>query len=466
MTGSSTRRPVGFLALAGISVVMAGCADSLPSLPKVKDLNPFAEKQVPLPGRRVPVMKADETATGALPDGVVAAPVILPEPRTNDTWTQPGGEPNNAPGHLAYGGSRQAAWSADAGTGSSKTGRVTASPIVYNGHVFTLDADGRVSAFSNSGGSALWSAVLKPTAKDKPSPSFTSQVFALGSSDGGGGYGGGLAIDNGKLFAASGYGAVFALDPSTGKVLWEKNLGVPVRASPTAAGDRVFVITAEGRFLCLSAVDGTELWATRGLPQQASRVMNVSPAVDNDIVVVPYPSGDLVALKISDGTAVWSESLTRQRTTSQLTALSDAARPAIDNGTVFAVGHAGRMVATQSHTGERLWSINVPGTQAPCVAGDSVFVVDTGGTLMAISRKDGKIQWSSKLSGGTSFAGPVLAGGLLWLTSNTGQLLSVDASTGKVTGQQDLGDPVFIAPIVAQGRMYVLTDEAKLIALN
>ncbi len=70
----------------------------------------------------------------------------------------------------------------------------------------------------------------------------------------------------------------------------------------------------------------------RGAPQQASLINNAGPAIDGDIVVVPYPSGDLVALKASDGSNIWSENLARTRTTSQLASMSDAARPAIDNG--------------------------------------------------------------------------------------------------------------------------------------
>lgn len=468
MTLTRARRPALLAALIAVGACVSACADSLPSLPslpKVGDLNPFKKDEPPLPGRRVAVMKADEKLPGELSEA--AGPISLPAQRSNDVWTQPGGEPNNAPGHLAFGGTRQTAWSANAGTGSSKLGRVTASPVVFDGKIFTLDADGTVSAFSTSGGAVMWRVQLKPTpAGERVASSFSSQIFSLGASDGGGGYGGGIAVDGGRLYGASGYGGVFALDPSSGKVIWEKNLGVPVRAAPTAVGDRVYIITSEGRFLCLSGIDGTELWATRGLPQQASRVMNVSPAVDHDIVVVPYPSGDVVALKVADGTSIWTESLTRMRTTSQLASLSAAASPAIDNGMVFAVGHAGRMIAAHSATGERVWSLNLPGTQTPCVAGDTVFVVDTTGQLMAIGRMDGKIRWTIKLPGGTTFAGPILAGGNLWLTSNTGQLVGVDASNGKVVGQQDLGDPVFVPPIVAQGRMYVLTDEAKLIALN
>jgi outer membrane protein assembly factor BamB len=133
---------------------------------------------------------------------------------------------------------------------------------------------------------------------------------------------------------------------------------------------------------------------------------------------------------------------------------------------VFAVGHSGRMVATQASSGERLWSLNLPGTQMPWVAGASVFVVDTGGQLLAISRDDGKVQWTVQLPGQGPWAGPVLAGGNLWLTSAKGQLVGADALTGRLTSQQDIGNPVYIPPVVAQGRMYILTDNAKLLALG
>jgi outer membrane protein assembly factor BamB len=448
LTGSS---------LAALAL-LSGCADG-PTLPKMSDLNPFAEKMVPLPGKRIPVMPPQSSVvTGELADA--SAPIVLPAPRLNQDWTQPGGEPNNAPGNLAFNGAAQEAWSTDAGTGSGSAGRVTASPIVYADRIFVLDAESNVSAFATSGGSALWRIAMKPERENA-----SAGWFSLGGGGSGGGYGGGLAVDNGRLYVATGFGNVVALDPQTGKKLWEKLLEAPVRASPTAAGDKVFVVTLDGRFYCLAGADGGELWSARGLPQQASLINNASPAIEGEIVVVPYPSGDLVALNMADGSVAWSESLVRTRTTSQTTAMSDAARPVIDNGTVFAVGHAGRMIATQAATGERLWSLNVPGMQPPAVAGPSVFVVDTNGQLMAISRQDGKMQWTAKLPG-AGWSGPTLANGTLWLASARGEIVGVEAATGRITTQKDIGSPVYIAPVVAQGRMYILTDAARLIALN
>jgi len=463
-------RSGGALVLGAILVAtgagLGGCSDSLPSLPKVSELNPFKETTPPLPGKRIPVLPATEKTVGELAEA--SGPLTLPPPRLNEAWAQPGGEANGSPGHLQLSGSNlKQAWSASAGRGKSKVGRVTAPPIVYGDRVYTLDSDGNVAAFSLSGGSAAWKVSLAPTT-DKTGPGFsaiTENILNLTAEDGGG-YGGGIAADGGRIFAASGFGAVIALDPASGNRVWEKNIGVPIRVAPTAAHDRLFVLTVEGRLHCLSTIDGADLWVVRGLPQSASLGLNASPIVDEDIVIVPYSTGDVVALRVADGSGLWSESLSRSRTTSSIASMSDAARPAVDNGTVFAVGHGGRMVATVAKTGERLWSVTVPGTQPPYVAGNSVFVVDTTGQLMALNRTDGRTQWTTKLPGSTAWAGPVLANGILWLVSKEGQLAGVDATTGRVTGEMSVGGATFIPPVIAQGRMFVLRDDAQLVAFN
>lgn len=428
------------------AVLLAGCASDGPTLPKISELNPFKTKQTPLPGRRIPIVETTESIGSNLADA--NKPISLPSPRMNQSWSQPGGDANNAPGNLALTGSLHQLWSASAGEGSSKTGRVTASPIVFGDRIYTLDAAANVAAFTLTGSSVF-------TVSTKP-----ETTVGLG------GYGGGLAADNGRLYVANGYGVVSALDPGTGKAIWTKNLDVPVRAAPTAAGDRLYVITIDGRFYCLSGIDGSELWAARGLPQSASLMTSTSPAVDGDVVVVPYPSGDIMAFKLSDGSTVWTENLARTRQTSQIASMSDVARPAIDDGVVYAIGHAGRMVATQAKSGDRVWSLSIPGSEPPCVAGDTVYVVDTGGRLMALQKSDGKTRWLTQLPAAKNYAGPVLAANTLFLVSSTGEVVSVDPMTGKVGGTMQIGDKVYIPPIVAQGHMYVLTDSAKLIALN
>jgi outer membrane protein assembly factor BamB len=428
-------------------LTLGGCADSLPSMPRLGDLNPFAEKEVPLAGKRVPIVASTESLAGEL--ATADRPVALPPQQANAAWSQPGGQPGNAPGHLALAASLRQGWSADAGTGSTSGGKLTASPIVYEGRVYTLDAAAEVRAFSATGGGMSWKTSLRPEGQS-----------------GKGGHGGGLAAENGRIYAATGYGTVVALDAQTGKQIWEKALGVAVRASPTVAGSRVFVVAADGRAFCLSGVDGTELWVYRGLPERTTLIFNPSPAVAGDVVLFPFPSGELVAVRVTDGSPLWTESLSRTRMGSSFASMSDAGRPVVDGDVAFAVGHSGRMVATKVRTGERLWQLSVPSIQMPWSAGQNVFVVDTQGQLMAITRNDGKVVWTAKLPGATTWSGPTLAGGQLWLVSNKGQLLGVDAATGRVNSTLNVGNPAYIAPVVAENRLYVLTDNARIVAFN
>jgi len=398
----------GVTLLAGL---MAGCSGGLP---KIDQLNPFKEKVKPLPGKRISILpQSDRIGGGELATGSV--PLVLPAAVINTNWTQPGGTSNNAPGHLSTASNLRRAWSRDAGSGSGSRGRLTASPVVYAGRVFTLDASSRVGSFNASTGQSQWRRALVPEKETGPE-----------------GYGGGLAVDNGRLYAVTGFGSVYALDPGTGKPVWEKKLGVPVRASPTAVGDRVFVIAKNGVFFCLSGVDGSELWQFRGLPQVTSLSYSPSPAVDGDVVTVPYPNGDIIALSVADGSVLWQENLAKSRTTTSFAAMSDAAAPAMAGGVAYSIGHGGRFVATQQSSGERVWALDIGGVQRPWVAGDSVFVVDTRGQLIAVDRNAGTVRWTTKLPGSKVWSGPVLAGGMLWLTSSRGELVGVEGTTGKL----------------------------------
>jgi outer membrane protein assembly factor BamB len=450
-----------FALAAPLAVMLAGCESaglSAPSLPSMPSL--FADKPPEkLPGRRISVLRTGEKEGLAAPE--VAVTVSLPPALANASWSQAGGTPSNAPGHLALGGSLKKVWSADAGEGSSKRTRITAIPIVYENKVFTLDAKGTVRAISAANGGTVWSVSLVP-ADEKASSwnPFNSSNTARA------GFGGGLAADGGKVFAASGFGTVVAFEPGSGKVLWTKKLTAPIRQAPSAADGRVFVVTSEAELFCLSAADGSELWTQRGLPESASLLSNSNPAVSGNLVFVPYPSGEVVALDVKTGASKWTETLAKSDLGSSSTAIGDAARPVADRDLVFAVSRGGSLIATSRDKGSKVWSRDIASSQTPYVAGDAIFVVDVTGKLVALGRKDGKIRWLTQLPDSGIWSGPVLAGGKLWLASSKGMFVAVDATNGSIANESDLGNPVTITPVVADGKMFVLTDSAQLIAMN
>jgi outer membrane protein assembly factor BamB len=427
---------------AALAAGLSGCASGLPSIK-----NPFAKAEVKLPGERIAVIT--DPGVNGVDQGAAAKQATLPPPDNNASWTQPGGVPSNNLGHLALGETLSQVWSADAGTGSSSKGRLSALPLVADGKVFTLDAAGTVSAFATAGGARVWTVSVTP-ANEK----------------GAEGFGGGLALDGGQLYVATGYGTVVALNPGSGAAIWTKRIGDPIRSSPTAAGGRVYFVSTDNVMHCLNGTTGDEVWTARGLPQAATLLSNVSPAVGKTIVIAPYPAGDIAAYQIGSGQAAWNDSLARVSENTAAGILADPARPVIDHGVVFAVSHGGKMIASSEATGERLWTRTLTSTQMPWVAGDTVYVVDITGKLLALARADGKVRWITELPTSSRWSGPVLAGGKLWLVSADGLLVGADARSGTVGPQVALGTEVYVSPIVAGGRMYILTDNARLIALN
>ena len=161
-----------------------------------------------------------------------------------------------------------------------------------------------------------------------------------------GGFGGGLAADGGRVFAATGFGSVIAYEASSGKQIWAKSFAIPIREAPTATEGRVFVVNSESELLCLSQADGSQLWTQKGLPENASMLTGASPAVGRQLAFVPYPSGDILAIDIKTGQAKWTDLLARGAINTAETAIGEAARPVVDRDAVFAMSRGGQSIAT------------------------------------------------------------------------------------------------------------------------
>ncbi len=385
--------------------------------------------------------------------------VVLPKPVVNPDWPQPGGYADNVMHHLSAAGKLDDRWSSSIGSGSSSSSRLTASPVIADGKIYVLDSEVNVSAFDAKSGDRLWRSDLTPNDED--------------SEDG---FGGGVAVDGDKVFVSTGFGFVAALNAKNGKEIWRRSATVPFRAAPVVNGGRVFVATQENQLMALAEDDGRVLWDHRGIAESAGILGSNSVAVSGDVVVVPYTSGELFALNVRNGKPVWNDTLARSGGMTALSSLADiSGRPVIDRGIVFANSHAGRLVAIDIRTGERVWTIDVGGTQRPWVVGDYVYVITDGAKVMCVRRADGRIRWIKQLDayrdpegrrGAIAWSGPVLVSDRLIALSSEGYAVSISPYTGEILGQIDIPDKAFIAPIVANNTVYVLTDDARLTALR
>jgi outer membrane protein assembly factor BamB len=288
------------------------------------------------------------------------------------------------------------------------------------------------------------------------------------------GFGGGVAFDGGRLFVATGFGEVFALDPATGKILWKTKTETPIGNAPVANGGRVFVSTQDNHFYAIAEDNGRKLWDHQGISESAGIIAGTSAAVSGEYVLAPYTSGELYALRVANGRPAWSDMLTRSGTYTALSELDDiAGKPVIDRDMVFAISHSGIMTAINLNNGERVWTRDVGGTQSPWVAGEFLYILTSDSQLLCLRRSDGKVKWIRQLQRWQDmedkedpivWVGPVLASNRLIVTSSSGEAVSISPYTGDILGKIEIPDGTFIPPVIANGTMYILTNNADLVA--
>jgi outer membrane protein assembly factor BamB len=289
-------------------------------------------------------------------------------------------------------------------------------------------------------------------------------------------YGGGIAYDNGRIFATNGLGFVSAMSEQNGGILWHVRPGGPLRGAPTVANGAVYVISQDNQIYSLKEEDGSTNWSQAASLEIAGLFGAASPAVGQGTVVAGFSSGELNAYRYENGRQVWSDTLQRTSIRTSVSSLSDVdADPVIDNGQVFAVGQGGRMVALELTTGQRLWELNIAGIDTPWVAGDWIFVITDEAKLLCISRLNGHIRWINQLpqfqkakskKGELEYSGPILAGGRLIVTGSTGVVINIDPTTGSFQSQTNVGAPISLPPVVANSTLYIYDDRARLHAFR
>ena len=413
-------------------------------------------KTTPTLGNRTPVLSRVETSAKVDPN-LASVAVILPTAETNPEWAQAGGNAGKSYGHLALAATPQRAWTASI-AGSSPGQRLAAAPVVGGGQLFVFDTDGAVHAFDATTGRANWRTSLK-------GESNSSSLF-----------GGGVSYADGRVYATTGLGEVAALDATNGSQVWRVKPAGPLRGSPTIAFNAIYVMTQDNQIHALNAADGAPLWNESGAQGQAGVFGVAAPAAGQGTVIAGYSSGELTAYRYENGRQLWSDALARTSIATSVATLTDIdADPIIDRGRVYALGQGGRMAAYELVTGQRIWELNLAGISTPAVAGEWIFVLTDEARLLCLARATGKVRWIAQLQryknekkekNESFWTGPVLAGDRLWVANSRGEIQTVSVADGSVSSFVKLSDPVSLAPVVANGTLYVLDDGGKISAFR
>jgi len=385
-----------------------------------------------------------------------AEPITLPATVDHSEWTHRNGTPAHRIRHPALGGSLQPVWTANIGAGDGRRASITADPVVAEGRVYTLDSAARAMAHSTSG-QPLWSRDLVPPA-DNP----------------GDATGGGLAYGGGRLFVTTGFGALHALDPATGAVIWTQDFDAPVDGAPTVSDGLVYVASRDARAFAVRADNGRLEWQLPGAPSPSSTIGGAGPTVTDRLAIFPFGSAELVATLKRGGVRVWSATIAGQRRGRAYAGFSDiTGDPVVDGGVVYAGSPAGRIAALDARSGERIWTATEGAMSPVWPVGGSVFSVTDQGQLVRLDGDDGSVIWAVDLphfrsdrfrrrQGVFAHYGPVLAGGRLLVAGSDGVIRGFDPRDGSLVDSTPIRGGATTNPVVVGGTLYLVSADGRL----
>ena len=245
------------------------------------------------------------------------------------------------------------------------------------------------------------------------------------------------------------------------------------RASPTPIldGDRVYVhFGADGTAALTTA--GEILWKTK-LDYESQHGDGGSPALYGDLLILNCDGDDVafvVAIEKQTGKTRWKTA--RRQPSAQAYSTPLVIRTG-DRDEVISVG-AYRATAYDPTTGREIWRVSYPvrfpdgfsNVMRPVYGAGLLFI--SGGfnipSFIAV-RPDGTgdvtrthVAWTL-MRGAPLTPSPLVVGNDLYLVSDSGIALCLDARTGETYWQRRLNGNYSASPVFADGRIYFLSEE-------
>lgn len=290
-------------------------------------------------------------------------------------------------------------------------------------------------------------------------------------------------IGGGRLFAFDTEGVVHAFDAQSGARIWEHSLKVSGDGSSSVFGGgasynegKVYVTTGVGEVAALDAETGAEVWRV-----QPAGPLRGSPTIAFGAIYVMTQDNQIIALNIGDGSVLWSEAGSQGQS-----GVFGVAAPAAGQGTVIAGFSSGELIAYRYENGRNLWADALARTSIstsvgtltdidadPIIDRGSVFALGQGGRMAAYELVTGQRLWELNLAG---ISTPAVAGDWLFVITDDAKLLAIARTTGKVRWISNLPkyrkmekkkDELFWSgPVLAGGRLWLTNTNGDVYAVD
>jgi outer membrane protein assembly factor BamB len=299
---------------------------------------------------------------------------------------------------------------------------------------------------------------------------------------------------------------VTAISAADGRILWQRDTGLPLSGGPDVAGDRLVVGSTNGDLLALAIADGGELWRA----QVGSEILSVprfagdqvvlhtlndsvfgfnaatgeqlwncdfqapvltlrgssTPLILNDYALVGVSGGRLAKIELASGLPEWITTVTPPRGRSELERIADLnATPVVMGQTVYVATYNGDLAALDLVSGAVLWRRALSSYAGLTLADGTLYVTDADDIVWAAKPEDGTGLWKQEALRYRILSAPTVVGNTVLVGDLEGYIHLLARGDGRLLGRARLAKGAIQAqPLVLGGQVIVLGADGTLSA--
>ncbi len=326
-------------------------------------------------------------------------------------------------------------------------------PVFHENIIYYCDNEFNVYARSVDSGKVLWRTKL--TLEDSENFSFI----------------GGISLSGNNIFITTGLGNVYKINKKKGNIIWFKRFFMQFSRPPLVYKNKIFIISDDNQVFALNVNSGDTIWSHIGNIEEVSILGGSKPAIDNEILVVTYSSGEIFAFNQNDGSIVWFDNSNSGSIFSR-TNVNDIQSPlTIEDKTLYVPTFSEKLLVYDLNNGKKKWDLKLSSVNPLVISGEVIYVLDTSGKLMCLKKDSGNLTWAVQLKikkkkKEVVWYGPLLSTNKLILVSSDGLVLSLSPFTGKTLSKINFNEKFLNNPIQVKEKIYLISKQGTLFILG
>ena len=375
--------------------------------------------------------------------------ISISNPRKNLSWRMSSLNQQNFLGNIYLSGIDNIFLKKKIGKNKFPMSKIISSPLVFENNIIFSDNNGTIFNI-NQNGEINWKKNIYKKIYKKV---YKNLVFA---------------IYQNNIYVADNIGFIYSIGLNNGKLVWIKNHGIPIKSNIKIYKNKIFLINQDNRILCFNTENGSKIWDIRSVPSFIKLQNFLSSAISKqgDVIAI-NSSGDLFKVNANNGKIDWSLNTLESTLAHATDFFKSSEIVIIDDDIIFSSKSS--IFSYNLNTGYTNWKQEVSSIGAPIIDGKNIFILTDNGYFVIIDKDTGIIISSTnilkilkKKKQETKITGFIMGSGKIYSVTSNGYLIVSSPVSGKVEYFKKIGDPVTSAPIINNGKLYILTKNSRI----